>query len=88
MRTRTTFQLGGGQSDWPSRLNWEQCIGAIDVQSSERAAFSADDERLMTIFCERAALVLEHSRFEPQTETRIQQLRPAYGGYGYQQQFR
>ena len=49
-------------------------IGAIDVQSSEKGAFSADDERLMTIIAERAALVLEHSRLNTQTETRIQQL--------------
>jgi PAS domain S-box-containing protein len=49
-------------------------IGAVDVQSPEFNAFSSDDERLMTIFAERAALVLEHSRLNTLTEARIQQL--------------
>ena len=49
-------------------------IGAIDVQSAAAGAFNADDERLMSIFAERAALVLEHSRLNTQTEVRIQQL--------------
>jgi PAS domain S-box-containing protein len=49
-------------------------IGAIDVQSSEPNAFSPDDERLMTVFAERAALALEHSRLNAQTEARLQQL--------------
>ena len=49
-------------------------IGAIDVQSQKPNAFSPDDERLMTIFAERAALGLEHSRLNTQTEARIQQL--------------
>jgi len=49
-------------------------IGAIDVQSSEKGAFSTDDERLMTIFAERAALVLEHARLYVQTERHMQNL--------------
>ena len=49
-------------------------IGAIDVQSSEPNAFSPDDERLMTVFAERAALALEHGRLNAQTEARLQQL--------------
>ncbi len=52
----------------------ENVIGAIDVQSSQLNAFSPDDERPMTIFAERAALILEHSRLSTQMETRIQQL--------------
>jgi len=51
-----------------------QIIGAIDVQSAQPSAFDADDERLMTIFAERAALVLEHARLFAQTETRLQNL--------------
>ncbi len=49
-------------------------IGAIDVQSLQENAFGPDDERLMSIFSERAALALEHSRLNVQTEERMQQL--------------
>jgi HD-GYP domain-containing protein (c-di-GMP phosphodiesterase class II) len=49
-------------------------IGAIDVQSSEPNAFSPDDERLMTVFAEKAALALGHSRLNTQIEVRLQQL--------------
>jgi HD-GYP domain-containing protein (c-di-GMP phosphodiesterase class II) len=49
-------------------------IGAIDVQSSNLNAFTSDDERIMTIFAERAALALEHGRLNAQTETRMRQL--------------
>ena len=52
----------------------DNVIGALDVQSTDLNAFSPDDERPMTIFAERAALVLEHSRLNTQTEARIQQL--------------
>jgi len=49
-------------------------VGVIDVQSSEAQAFSPDDERLMSFSPKRAALVLEHSRLNAQTEKQIQQL--------------
>ncbi len=49
-------------------------IGVIDVQSAKRNAFSPNDEHLMSVFAERAALALEHSRLNSQTETRVQQL--------------
>ncbi|MBL7162653.1 MAG: diguanylate cyclase [Anaerolineales bacterium] len=39
-----------------------QVIGVIDVQSKEINAFDHNDERLMGIFAERAALVLENVR--------------------------
>ena len=52
----------------------DNVIGLIDVQSSEPQAFSPDDERLMSIFAERAALVLEHARLNAQTDAHIQQL--------------
>ncbi len=51
-----------------------QVIGAIDVQSAEQNYFSADDERLMTIFAERAALSLEHTRLFAQTERRMRNM--------------
>ena len=49
-------------------------IGAIDVQSSDINAFSRDDERLMSIFVERAALTLETARLHEQTEQRLKRL--------------
>jgi PAS domain S-box-containing protein len=49
-------------------------IGVIDVQNSQPNAFSPDDERLMTVFAERAALALGNSRLNTQTEARLQQL--------------
>jgi len=49
-------------------------IGVIDIQSAQLNAFSANDERLMTIFAERAALALEHARLYTQTERRMQNL--------------
>jgi len=49
-------------------------IGAIDVQSTARNAFSPDDERLMSIFAERAALALDHARLNAQTEASVRQL--------------
>ena len=49
-------------------------IGAIDVQSTQPGFFSEDDERLMAIFAERAALALEHARLYTQTEHRLENL--------------
>lgn len=48
--------------------------GVIDIQSSEPGAFSPDDERLMSVFAERAAMALEHVRLYGQTEQRMQKL--------------
>jgi PAS domain S-box-containing protein len=45
-------------------------IGVIDLQSAKPSAFSQDDERLMTLFSVRAALMLEHARLVEQTEER------------------
>ncbi len=52
----------------------DNVIGVIDVQSPELDAFSPNAERPMTIFAERAALGLEHSRLNSRMEGRIQQL--------------
>jgi diguanylate cyclase (GGDEF)-like protein/PAS domain S-box-containing protein len=40
----------------------EKAIGAIDVQSVKVNAFNADDERIVSVFAERAALSLENTR--------------------------
>jgi HD-GYP domain-containing protein (c-di-GMP phosphodiesterase class II) len=46
----------------------------IDVQSKRSNAFSADDERLMSIFAEKAALALENARLYDQTRRRLERI--------------
>ena len=43
-------------------------IGVIDLQSPKPFAFNQDDERLMTLFADRAVLILDHVRLVEQTE--------------------
>ena len=88
IRTGATINVGDVRSVPEYVSNWEsarselaiplkignQVVGVIDVQSSEQQGFSPDDERLMSIFAERAALALEHSRLNTQTEKHLQQL--------------
>ena len=51
----------------------EEVIGVIDVQSSELNAFNQDDERLMGIFAERAALAIENVwLFEAERRQRVE----------------
>src|SRR5579859_2263199 len=52
----------------------QRVIGALDVQSPAQSAFSDDDERLMTIFSERAALALEHARLYSRMEHLLENL--------------
>jgi GAF domain-containing protein len=52
----------------------DRVAGVIDVQSNRLAAFSSDDERLMSIFAERAALALENTRLYQQTRRRLERL--------------
>ncbi|NOH02889.1 MAG: GAF domain-containing protein [Chloroflexi bacterium] len=49
-------------------------IGALDVQSPNPAAFREEDERLMTIFAERAALALERTRLNEKTIKQLERL--------------
>ncbi len=52
----------------------DDVIGAIDVQSSETNAFNKDDERLMSIFANRAASALENARLYKQTREQLRQI--------------
>jgi PAS domain S-box-containing protein len=52
----------------------DRVLGVIDVQSSRRNAFTEDDERLMSMFAERAALALEHARLLGDAESRLERL--------------
>ena len=52
----------------------KRVIGVIDVQSTEPNAFDIDDERLMAIFAEKAALVLEHARLYEAEKQRVTRL--------------
>lgn len=67
------WELARSELTIPLKIG-KRVIGAIDVQSAEPASFSANDERLMTIFSERAALALEHARLYSQTERRLENL--------------
>ncbi|KAA3645289.1 MAG: PAS domain S-box protein [Chloroflexi bacterium] len=49
-------------------------IGAIDVQSAEVNAFSQEDQRLMSLFAERAALAIENARLFGEAHRRLDQL--------------
>lgn len=49
-------------------------IGALDVQSIKRSAFHEDDERVMSIFANRAALGLERTRLHEQTLKQVERL--------------
>lgn len=49
-------------------------IGALDVQSPDLNAFHEDDERLMSIFADRAALGLERTRLHEQTLKQLERL--------------
>lgn len=51
-----------------------EVIGAIDLQSTEPADFREDDERLMTVFAERAALAIERTRLHEQTIKQLERL--------------
>lgn len=49
-------------------------LGAIDLQSAEKNAFSEEDERLMRLFAFRAASMLEHVQLVQQTQERVKRL--------------
>jgi PAS domain S-box-containing protein len=49
-------------------------IGALDIQSPELDAFHENDERLMSIFADRAALGLERTRLHEQTLKQLERL--------------
>ena len=53
----------------------EQVIGVIDVQSSGRNAFNADDARLLSVFAKKASLALENVRLLEKTRRGAEALR-------------
>jgi PAS domain S-box-containing protein/putative nucleotidyltransferase with HDIG domain len=52
----------------------ERLLGVIDVQSAQQNAFSDDDERLMSIFAERAAMALERTELYVAEQRRVARL--------------
>ncbi len=52
----------------------DHVIGLIDLQSTEPNTFTRDDERLLTIFAERAALILESGLLNHELNRRLAQL--------------
>ena len=74
--------IPGYQSGWeaarseltiPLKIG-KRVIGVLDVQSAEPGAFDQDDVRLITIFAEKAALVLEHTRMYEAEKSRVVRL--------------
>ncbi|MBT3337113.1 MAG: GAF domain-containing protein [Anaerolineae bacterium] len=49
-------------------------IGALDIQSTEIEAFNENDERLMSVFANRAASALENARLYEQTQEHLRQI--------------
>lgn len=56
----------------------ERVIGAIDLQSESLSAFDREDERLLSIFAQRAALTLENARLFEETNRRGKEFQELY----------
>ncbi|MCB2178397.1 GAF domain-containing protein [bacterium] len=52
----------------------DEVIGVIDVQSESEAAFRFEDERLLMMFAERAAMAIENARLFEEAHHRLQQM--------------
>jgi putative nucleotidyltransferase with HDIG domain len=52
----------------------DEVIGVIDVQSKNEAAFTFEDERLMMMFAERAAMAIENARLFEEAHHRLEQM--------------
>lgn len=52
----------------------DRVIGALDVQRAHLHAFNEQDQRLLTVFAARAALLIENARLYLQTDMRLQRL--------------
>ena len=52
----------------------ERVIGAIDIQSYEQDDFTADEEQLLLLFANQAAIVLENSNLISEAKMRISRL--------------
>jgi HD-GYP domain-containing protein (c-di-GMP phosphodiesterase class II) len=52
----------------------ERIIGALDLQSSEPAAFREDEVRVLSQFASRASLMLDHARLVSETEQHMHRL--------------
>jgi len=88
IRQGATLNVGNVRATTDYLPNWEasrselviplkignNVIGVIDIQSALPDAFGLDDERLMDIFAEQAALALERGRLNAETEAHMQQL--------------
>lgn len=88
MRTKQIVNVADVLTDDNYVANWDRArsemtvplkvgdrvIGALDVQSSRAAAFGPVDERLLTLFAERAALALENARLYQETARRAEEM--------------
>ncbi len=53
----------------------DQVIGAIDLESDQLGNFTSDDERLLQIFANQAAIILENTNLIAETDIQVKRLK-------------
>jgi GAF domain-containing protein/HAMP domain-containing protein len=59
----------------------ERTIGALDVQSTEPAAFTEEDIAVLQILADQLALAIENARLLEQSQNALRELQAIYAGY-------
>ncbi len=59
----------------------DRVIGALDVQSTEEAAFDQDDITVLQTMADQLAIAIENARLFQEAQENLQQLRALYGRY-------
>ncbi len=59
----------------------ERVIGALDVQSTQEAAFDEDDVRVLQTMADQLAVAIENTRLLHATRQTVRELEAAYGRY-------
>jgi GAF domain-containing protein/HAMP domain-containing protein len=68
----------------PLRIGGE-IIGALDVQSTERAAFEAEDVTVLTALADQIAIAIQNARLFHQTQTALEEVQRAQQRYIHNQ---
>jgi GAF domain-containing protein/HAMP domain-containing protein len=58
-----------------------QIIGALDVQSTQEAAFTTEDVAVLQTLADQVALAISNAQLYRQAQERLEELRRAYGEY-------
>lgn len=53
---------------------FDRVIGVLDLQSPRQDDFSSDDERLLRVFADQAAILLENTRLRDETKIQVERL--------------